>query len=69
MVGYKEEDGNIFEQKPKKLLGVYREEDTDDKFVLVAFEPDNTRKIKYTPSLSPIYSLDDRQELLIEFFM
>lgn len=55
--------------KAKMLLGVYREEETKDKFVLVAFEPDNAKKIKYTPSLSPIYSLDDHQELLIEFFM
>lgn len=55
--------------KVKMLLGIFRDEETQDKFFLVAFEPDNTKKIKYAPVLCPIYSLDDHKELLIEFFM
>jgi len=51
------------------LLGIFRDDETQDKFFLVAFEPDNTKKIKYAPVLCPIYSLDDHKELLIEFFM
>jgi hypothetical protein len=69
MEGFKEEPGNIFLHKPSKILSVHRDEETNDKFFLVAFVPDEQRRIKYAPSICPVFTLDEHKELLIEFFM
>lgn len=67
MEDFKEEAGDIFLHKPSNVIGVFHS-DENDRFMMVSFVPDRTRKIKYAPEMCPEFHLDEHKDLLLEFY-